>query len=396
MYFEIPEYVAILMRALNESGYECYVVGGAIRSLLLHQEVHDYDLTTNATPQETKQVFHNYHTIETGMQHGTITVVSNHIPVEITTYRKDTTYKDHRHPDEVIFTTTIQEDCARRDFTINALCYNEKEGLLDFFNGKNDLQEHLIRCIGNPYKRFEEDALRILRAIRFASQLNFAIEDTTSQAILTLKQSLTYVSIERIREEFSKFLVGNGFLELLYPYRKVFSVFLPEFNTMKDWEHFITSMRLSKTNLYVRLAILFSQDCFADSKATIKKMKFSNKEIDTIYSMIHNKDLPLDSKYDILYALHILKCDFETYLMYREAIDCKTYDTVHITYKNILQNKDCYCLKDLAIHGNDVMALGYKGKQISSVLNHALDLVMHQSLENNKDVLLTYIQKNML
>ena len=205
MKLEIPEYVSILMKELNKHGYECFVVGGAIRSILLSKPVNDYDLTTSALPEETKQVFHTYHTIDTGLKHGTVTVVSKHIPVEITTYRKDAEYKDHRHPDEVIFTRTIKEDCARRDFTINALCYCEETGILDFFNGKEDIEKKIVRCIGDPYQRFEEDALRILRAIRFASQLNFSIDDHTSKAILDTKETLSYVSIERIQEEMNKF-----------------------------------------------------------------------------------------------------------------------------------------------------------------------------------------------
>lgn len=393
MYFEIPEYVSILIQTLNDSGYECYVVGGAIRSLLLKQAVHDYDLTTNATPLQTKQVFHAYHTIQTGMQHGTITVVSNHIPVEITTYRKDTTYKDHRHPDEVVFTTTIQEDCARRDFTINAFCYNKQDGLLDFFHGMQDLNNHLIRCIGDPYQRFEEDALRILRAIRFASQLNFSIEDITSQALLALKDSLTYVSIERIREEFMKYLAGEGYLQLLYPYRKVFSVFLKPFDRMQDWQSLLDSLKHSHQNAYIRLALLLSQPCFIDSKKELKMLKFSNNEIDCMHSMIQNRSIPLQSKYDVLHALHILKCDFDMYLNYREAYDHTTYTNIHALYQQILQNKDCYQLKDLAIHGKDVIALGYQGKQISVVLNHVLEQVMRHELPNTKQDLIEYIKK---
>ena len=145
MKLEIPEYVSILMKELNKHGYECFVVGGAIRSILLNKPVNDYDLTTSALPEETKHVFHAYHTIDTGLKHGTVTVVSKHIPVEITTYRKDAEYKDHRHPDEVIFTRTIKEDCARRDFTINALCYCEETGILDFFNGKEDIERKKLQ-----------------------------------------------------------------------------------------------------------------------------------------------------------------------------------------------------------------------------------------------------------
>ena len=201
---KLPEYVTKAMKALNNSGYECYVVGGAIRSAVLNMPVHDYDLTTDALPSQMKTVFHDWHTFDTGIQHGTITVLSDHQPLEITTYRKDCTYQDHRHPDAVQFTSSIEEDCSRRDFTVNAFCYSEEHGFLDFFHGMEDIKHKVIRCIGDPYRRFDEDALRILRAIRFASQLNFTIEDKTAEAILELKDTLSYVSMERINEEFTK------------------------------------------------------------------------------------------------------------------------------------------------------------------------------------------------
>ncbi len=390
MNLQIPEYVSILMKKLNENGYECFIVGGAIRSMLLKKPVHDYDLTTNALPHETKQVFHEFHTIDTGLQHGTVTVVSNHIPVEITTYRKETAYKDHRHPDQVIFTRTIQDDCARRDFTINALCYNQTTGLLDFFHGKEDLENQIIRCIGNPYERFDEDALRILRAIRFASQLNFSIEEETSKAILDTKDTLSYVSIERIQEEFTKYLEGEGFLPLFYPYRKVFSVFLSEINEIKDWDTMIQSFQNSIPNASVRLAILFSS--FQDPKHTLKQFKYSNKEITTVMEMIQHKDSPITTRIEIKKLLKDLSCDFKLYLKFREAMDLKCYESTYDIYQSILQNHECYSLKQLEINGSDLVSLGYQGKQISETLNRLLNDVIEEKTPNSKQILLKQIK----
>lgn len=390
MNLQIPEYVSILMKKLNENGYECFIVGGAIRSILLNRPVHDYDLTTNALPEETKQVFHSFHTIDTGLQHGTVTVVSNHIPVEITTYRKETAYKDHRHPDQVIFTRTIQDDCARRDFTINALCYNQDTGLLDFFRGKADLESQIIRCIGNPYERFDEDALRILRAIRFASQLNFSIEEETSKAILDTKETLSYVSIERIQEEFTKFLEGDGFLSLLYPYRKVFSIFLPELDEIKNWDTLIQSLQNSINNTYVRLAILFCS--FRNPKHTLKQLKYSNKEITTITEMISHKDSSISNRIEIKKLLKDLSCDFKLYLNFREAMDLKSYDCIYDIYQSVIQNHECYSLKQLEINGSDLVSLGYQGKQISETLNNVLNDVIEEKIQNKKEILIKQIK----
>ncbi len=390
MKLEIPEYVSILIKKLNESGYECFVVGGAIRSMLLNKPVHDYDLTTNALPQETKQVFQSFHTIDTGLQHGTVTVVSNHIPVEITTYRKETEYKDHRHPDQVIFTRTIKDDCARRDFTINALCYNDQTGVLDFFDGQKDIENKVIRCIGNAYERFDEDALRILRALRFASQLNFSIEDQTSRAILDTKETLSYVSVERIQEEFTKYIEGDGFLPLLYPYRKVFSVFLNEMKDIKDWDVLLSQLNASTNNAYVRLAILFSR--FQDPKHTLKKLKYSNKEIDMVYEMIKHLNTPIQTKIEIKYLLKELSCDFEVYLKFREAMDQTSYEDSYQIYQSILKNNECHSLKQLAINGSDLVALGYQGKKISDTLNLLLNEVIEEKLSNNKEDLLKQIK----
>lgn len=396
MKLDIPDYVTILMQTLKDNGYECFVVGGAIRSLLLNLPVHDYDLTTNALPHEMEAVFHNFHTIETGIQHGTITVISSHHPVEITTYRKDSTYKDHRHPDKVEFTTAIQEDCARRDFTINAFCYSPETGILDFFHGYEDLQAKRIRCIGDPYRRFEEDALRILRAIRFAAQLDFTIEETTSRALLEKKESLSYVSAERIREEFTGYLKASGCAPLFYPYRSVFAVFLPEIRSLAKEETgtLVHQLHDCINDADIRMALLLSTSVFPDPHRILNRLHYSNADSRKIQDLIRHRQAPMDTRIQIRHLLHDLSCDFSDYLHYREALDGKNYTSAYDIWQKIKQDNDCYTLKTLAVTGKDMIAIGKKGKAISETLNTLLNAVMDDQLPNTKEALITYAQNH--
>lgn len=389
----LPDYVLKAMNALNQSGYECYVVGGAIRSALLHLPVHDYDLTTNALPEEMKKVFRNWHTFDTGIQHGTITVLSNHHPLEITTYRKDSDYKDHRHPDSVSFTSRIEEDCSRRDFTINALCYHPEKGILDFFHGREDLQSHIIRCIGDPYRRFDEDALRILRAIRFAAQLGFTIEKETSSAILSLKATLSFVSTERINEEFSRYLTSPGCASLFRPCLAVFSSFLPELKCLTEKEAEDLSKQLTEASciLHVRLAVLLSSSCFENPKKVMRRMKYANADIQAVSQLIEMKDRPLQTLPDLRHILRDLKVPFDEYLAYRTAIGFSNADKVRQMYERIVVDHLCCSLKDLAINGKDVMAKGYRGKEISLVLNEILEEVLSGNIPNDRQQLLSLL-----
>ena len=228
MKMKLPGYVSKGMKLLEENGYECYVVGGAVRSFLLHLPVHDYDLTTDARPEEMQEVFRDYKTIETGLKHGTLTVLIDNQPLEITTFRRDSVYPDHRHPETVTFSRAVEEDCARRDFTVNALCYNPAEGILDFFGGTKDLKKKILRCIGDADTRFNEDALRILRALRFAARLNFTIEENTRKALLNNISLLRFVSMERIREELNGFFCAPVCAVCMKAYHTVFNAALPE------------------------------------------------------------------------------------------------------------------------------------------------------------------------
>lgn len=390
---KLPEYVTKAMKALNNSGYECYVVGGAIRSAVLNMPVHDYDLTTDALPSQMKTVFHDWHTFDTGIQHGTITVLSDHQPLEITTYRKDCTYQDHRHPDAVQFTSSIEEDCSRRDFTVNAFCYSEEHGFLDFFHGMEDIKHKVIRCIGDPYRRFDEDALRILRAIRFASQLNFTIEDKTAEAILELKDTLSYVSMERINEEFTKYISSSGCAPLFIPYMPVFTVFLPELSTLSEEEKKAVTERLSFSDscMPVRMAILLSSSCFDNPRSILKRMKFSNNEIKEISQLVSFKDKPVNTLTDVRRLKRDLNIPFEEYIAFKEGMYQCRYTKAREYDKQIEDNNLCCTLKQLAINGNNLVQLGFRGKDISDTLNTLLDKVISDELPNNKEVLLSQI-----
>jgi len=388
MNIKLPEYVEELINLLNKNNYEAYVVGGAIRSYLLHEEIHDYDLTTNALPDEMKEVFKDYPTIETGIKHGTLTVLINHHPIEITTYRKDDEYQDHRHPNTVTFTSALQEDCARRDFTINALCYNHQDGLKDFYNGLEDLNNHIIRCIGDAHKRFDEDALRILRALRFAARLNFMIEENTKQAIFNQYQLLEYISEERIHEELLGFLNAKSSPKYIEEFKEVFDLIIPE---LKDVNCNIDKL-YSVDNAYIKLSILLTN--INSPNTILNRLKCSNKEIKDITLPIKFKDFSLNTKRDLKQLMRNYSSDILNYLAYRHALDTNfNYEEIVKNYHEIIDNNECYSIKQLAINGNDLINLGYKGKQISTTLNNILDEIINDNLNNNKEEIITYINK---
>ena len=228
MNISIPTPVLCALNTLNAAGYEAYIVGGCVRDSLLDTSPSDYDITTSATPEEMKAVLSDYKIIETGISHGTLTVLSQGNPLEITTFRCDGEYTDHRRPDSVTMTRNLREDLARRDFTVNAMAYSEKNGLIDLYNGKNDLDNRVIRCVGDASRRFEEDALRIMRALRFAATLGFSIEAETSRQIYEKAHLLSYVSAERIATEFCRLICGKNAADIILSYRDVFALIIPE------------------------------------------------------------------------------------------------------------------------------------------------------------------------
>ena len=232
---KLPLEVKSILYQINKHGHEAYVVGGCVRDSILHRPIHDWDICTSATPEEIIQVFKDQEVIPTGLQHGTVTLIINHTPFEITTFRIDGDYSDNRRPDSVEFTTDIIKDLSRRDFTINAMAYHPDIGLIDPFDGIEDIQYKKIRCVGNAKERFGEDALRILRAIRFASRLEFSIEPETDWQIHKLYKNLENISVERINSEFCKIVLSNSFCVELLLYKDVFSLFIPELKDMVDF-----------------------------------------------------------------------------------------------------------------------------------------------------------------
>ncbi len=382
---DLPFEIKTCISLLNSNHFECFVVGGAVRDALLNRDIHDYDLSTNAKPSEMHDVFKDYLVLDTGIKHGTITVVINHIHIEITTYRVETSYSDHRHPDEVSFSNSLKEDCARRDLTINALAYHPTLGLQDYFHGVEDLKHHIIRTVGNPDERFNEDALRILRAIRFAAQLNYVIDPLTFIAIMKHKDDLKLIAKERITEEFVKILSSEYPGKYLYEYKELFSVFIPNINKLTQEQ--VSNINSASNNLIVRLTLL----AFYFGQEVLNNLILPNKTIATINLYIKYASLPYQSTYDLRYLLHVLGNDYINYLSFKSSIDLSfDYALVQSKLDKIQNQHDCISLKQLAITGRDLQDLGITGPSIKETLESCLLKIMKDELSNTKKELLDY------
>jgi len=391
MQIQIPYYIQVLIDLLNQNHYSAYVVGGAIRNALLGLPIHDYDLTTDATPNEMLQVFSTHRVFKTGIQHGTITVLSNGQPVEITTFRSENVYEDHRHPSGVSFSKCIEEDCKRRDFTINALCYNNHEGLIDFFGGIDDLQHKIIRCIGNPHERIDEDALRILRALRFAGRLSFTIEEKTATTIHKQKDLLHYISEERIHNEWVGILETNALPSILSEYSDVIQIFIPEL-TNSIIQYTLNAIIRSPLDANIRMAILLKD--IPNVKEILERLKYSGAEQTVILNCIKHSTKSLTSKIELKQFLSELNIPFDIYHTYRYAID-KDYPKYNMLayYHEIQDASEPYLLKHLAIDGNTIKELGYQGKEIADVLHACLDEVIHHPENNDTKILIDMIKR---
>ena len=390
MQIRIPAYVLELMNRLYENGYECYVVGGAVRSAYLGLPVHDYDLTTNALPEQMQAVFSDYKTGGNGIRHGTLIVISHHIPVEITTYRKDDVYLDHRHPDSVSFSPTVKEDLSRRDFTVNAMCYSPREGVLDYFGGREDLQAKIIRCIGRAQDRFDEDALRILRALRFAARLSFSIEEKTADALRKKKELLKYISTERIHDEMDGFLKAPGCTPLLHNFREVFEVFLPEVKKLDDseWDRLCDAVDRCAPKADLRMAVILSR-ITEQPDDILKRMKYSNSSIRMITNLTSLQNMPAVTRIDLRRILNRLTCDYHDYSSFRHALDPQVdEDRMNELFRMITEDGDCCSLRTLAVSGNDLKDMGFKGADIARILNLLLNAVMEDRAANERTELL--------
>lgn len=383
---KLPKNVEFILNELNKNGYEGYIVGGCVRDYLMGKKPHDYDITTSALPEEIKSIFP--HTVDTGIQHGTVTVIINKTGYELTTYRIDGEYKDNRHPEEVIFTDKLSGDLSRRDFTINAIAYNPIKGYVDLFNGKEDIEKKVIRGVGIPAKRFQEDALRMMRAVRFSAQLDFSIEENTLAALKENAHLIKNISIERIREEFFKLILSNHNerLDILLN-SGMTEYFLPEILNKNINYSKINS--LSK-DITVRLAYIFNNIDFNTVNKIMKRLKADNKSIITVTSLVKYSDYEITDPYSMRKLISLIGDNTIKLIEVIGAVkNCSTEKEIEL-YNHV--KNDCCSLKALNITGNDLIAEGITGKEIGQALHKALDYVMKEPEKNTRDILLKYIK----
>lgn len=439
MKINIPKDVNYIINNFYKNSYEAYMVGGCVRDSILGVEPKDYDITTSAKPEETISLFEK--TIPTGLKHGTITIIINSTPYEVTTFRTEGIYLDNRRPSSVDFVTDIKEDLSRRDFTINALAYNESNGLIDYFNGVNDIKNKIIRCVGDADKRFKEDALRMLRAIRFSCQLTFDIEENTLKAIKDNYKLIENISFERIRDEICKILISpnpSRGLELLKD-TNLLELILPEINSLVDFSpkcnnhnrnvftHTLRVIDNTENDLLLRLSALFhdvgklntltpfnnglfygfpghSIEGAIMSKRILSKLKFDNNTIKIVSKLIeHHLVLNVDTmltKYEVKKLLNDVGKNNISLLFKLQRADINSLDNpkifldkVNYTEKltnEILENNEPLTIKDLDITGEDLISnLGLKpGKIIGDILNYLLDKVLENPNLNSKEILL--------
>lgn len=437
MTMDMPKNVDTAINLLQSAGFEAYAVGGCVRDSLLGKTPNDWDITTSAKPEDMKSVFAEFHCIDTGIKHGTVTVVIDGEPLEITTFRLDGEYEDNRHPKSVTFTSNLGADLGRRDFTVNAMAYSKKTGTVDLFGGQNDLKNKIIRCVGDPDRRFNEDALRILRALRFASALDFEIEEKTAQSLLKNRALLGNISEERIAKELLKLVCGKGAKRILTDFAPVLFEILPELQPMYKnshdnphhcydiYEHTLIAVESINPEPTLRFATLL-HDC---GKPAVKKfdengvahfyghqrisaeisaqilarLKVSNKFRDEILFLVSNHDrwelyentekMPRYlSKFGLDGVLNLLKVMRADVLAqspeYRYRLD--QIADAEETAKNLAAQKPCLSLSELQINGRTLMDIGIpQGRKLGAVLAQLLDEVIDGVTKNTQEALTT-------
>ncbi len=395
MKIELPKAVRSILNTLKEGGFKAYVVGGSVRDALLSRAPKDWDITTDATPEEVKKLFRR--TIDTGIQHGTVTVRVSGESYEVTTFRIDGAYLDGRHPEEVSFTPSLEEDLKRRDFTVNAMAYNEEDGLVDLFDGQKDLRDGVIRAVGKAEERFQEDALRILRCVRFAAQLGFTIEHETYLAAIKLSDNLRLISAERVREEFLKILESDRPADVrVLDDIGALDYFFVEYRAHKDAiDESILKMPKDRV---LRLAGLLghagsnAMEIYEASERFFNTLKFDNDTRNAVMHVLRFADTRLTV--DRLQLRRFLNaCGTENYdrvLTYMEKDKNVDMSRVRAVIEDILEKKECTCLKELAVNGKDLMQLGMMpGRKMGEVLMTLLAEVLDDPAKNDREALLS-------
>ena len=441
MKIDMPENANRIIHTLKDAGYEAYIVGGCVRDAVLNKEPDDWDITTSAKPMEVKALFDR--TIDTGLAHGTVTVMFGKEGYEVTTYRVDGKYEDHRRPNSVTFTSSLMEDMKRRDFTINAMAYNDDEGVVDHFHGVEDLKKHIIRCVGEPKDRFDEDALRILRALRFSAHLDFDIDERTKEAIKKQAEFLKDISAERIQVELTKLLMSDHPERLITAYELgVTKILLPEFDAMMETpqvnkhhaynvgEHTVEVIKEVPKDKALRWAALLHDvakpathtndgrwDHFYGhnekgvemASAVLHRLKFDNATIDKVKRLVYWHDYGMGELPKIKSFRKALNkmgpdlfCDF-TYIKRADILAQSEYqreeklgklETLKDYYKEIMENNQCLAIKDLAITGKDLMDIGIKpGPAMGEILNMLLDKVLEEPELNEREKLICIVDK---
>ena len=431
---DIPEKAAMVIKELMNQGFEAYAVGGCVRDSILGRQPEDWDITTSARPEQVKQIFPR--TVDTGIEHGTVTVLMDKESFEVTTYRVDGEYEDHRHPKAVTFTASLEEDLKRRDFTINAMAYNPETGLVDIFHGIEDLEQGVIRCVGNPEARFDEDALRILRAIRFSAQLGFRIDEATQQAMSGKAADLKEVSAERIRVELVKLLISKhpeyireacrlGITRVILPeYDRIVGVAQHTPNHIYDVEeHTLLALKNIEPDSVLRLTMLFhdfgkpivkktdgGRDIFYKHpevsaemcRKILKRLKFDNHTLEKVYSLVKWHGLKyLPNDVSVRRALNRVGSDiFEDFIKVQRAdISAKNPAVVpkkmkqlaekEAIYRKIIRRGDCFNVKMLAVNGRDLIQAGIpQGPALGAVLERLVERVIDEPELNEREKLL--------
>lgn len=438
---ELPEYVKFVLEQLENAGFEAYAVGGCVRNPLMGIEASDYDVTTSALPEEIKTVFSDMRIIETGIKHGTVTVMSRNDTVEITTYRTDGEYTDRRHPESVEFTHSIEEDLSRRDFTVNAVAYSDKRGIVDLFGGVGDIENKILRCVGKAEKRFEEDALRIMRGLRFMSVYGLTPDEDTAAALHSKKELLKDISAERINSELCKMICGNGeyLAEVMRQYYDVLAVIIPEikdccgfqqrthYHDRDVWEHTIGTVCAVPPVLRLRLAMLFHDlgkpSCYkfyegeghfkghgiisaSICQRVMSELKFDSEISKKVLFLVERHDMEMKNEpsvikkqlrrfgeegYFDLLEVHIAD-DSAKAAEARGRIE--TYRQAGEAAKKIIRENQCFSLKNLALNGNDIMELGYSGKEVGNALEFLLNSVIEGKCDNDSEKLKEFLRIN--
>ena len=429
-----------MLDKINAEGFEAYFVGGAVRDFIMDKAFQDIDITTSAHPDEIKRIFSDCNVIDTGIKHGTVTVMYKNRPIEITTFRTELGYEDNRHPDKVVFCKNLSEDLKRRDFTVNSLCIDNKGEIIDIFGGIEDIKSKTLKAIGNAEERFKEDALRILRALRFASVLGFDIDKNTARAIHKCKDLILNVANERIASELRKMITGKNIRNVLLEFSDVFSVVIPELAACVGFEqhnfhhkydvytHIATVVEASPEKDYIRLAALFHDIgkplCFSlDENGighfyshavksseiavnTLKRLRFDNETVNKVQLLVKQHDAYIDEDSKTLKR----KLNRFGEQALRDLISVQRADTLGLAdeyhkrlahfeklEKNlctIVESNNCFTVKNLDINGNDIIAIGLKGKEIGDALNLLLEAVIDEKVENCRESLINYLKEN--